>query len=182
MASRYELSEAQWELYLVLRINSMEIEIHDLTLRDELTGLYNLRGFQLLAGQSLRLAQRAQTTFSVLFIDLDNLKKINDELDHEAGSAFLAETGTLLNSIFRETDVIGRIGGDEFAVAGQFSDHEISTIAEGLEEASRLRSNKPGHPYPLSFSMGHVTSTVGSRESLKDLVSKADKAMLTGDN
>jgi len=164
-------------LYLVFRINSMEIEIHDLTLRDELTGLYNLRGFQLLAGQSLRLAQRAQTTFSVLFIDLDNLKKINDELGHETGSAFLAETGTLLNSIFRETDVIGRVGGDEFAVAGQFSDHEISTIAEGLEEASRMRSNKPGHPYPLSFSMGHVTSTVGSRESLKDLVSKADKAM-----
>ncbi len=165
-------------LFLAFRIKSMEMEIHDLTLRDELTGLYNLRGFQLLAGQSLRLAQRAKTEFSVLFIDLDNLKKINDELGHEAGSAFLAETGSLLNSIFRETDVIGRIGGDEFAVAGQFSQSEISKIAEGLEEASRLRSRKPGyHAFPLSFSMGYVTSEGSSRESLKDLVGKADKAM-----
>lgn len=164
-------------LFLAFRIKRMEMEIHDLTLRDELTGLYNLRGFQLLAGQSLRLAQRAQTEFSVLFIDLDNLKKINDELGHEAGSAFLAETGSILNSIFRETDVIGRVGGDEFAVAGQFSQSEISKIAEGLEEASRLRSRKPGHSFPLSFSMGYVTSAGNSRESLKDLVSKADKAM-----
>jgi diguanylate cyclase (GGDEF)-like protein len=164
-------------LFLAFRINKMEMAIHDLTLRDELTGLYNLRGFQLLAGQSLRLAQRAQTAFSVLFLDLDNLKKINDELGHEAGSAFLAETGALLNSIFRETDVIGRVGGDEFAIAGQFSETEIATIADGLEEASRMRSNKPGHPYPLSFSMGFVTSSQGSRETLKDLVSRADKAM-----
>jgi diguanylate cyclase (GGDEF)-like protein len=164
-------------LFLAFQINKMEMAIHNLTLRDELTGLYNLRGFQLLAGQSLRLAQRAQTAFSVLFIDLDNLKKINDELGHEAGSAFLAETGSLLNSIFRETDVIGRVGGDEFAIAGQFDESEIATIAEGLEEASRIRSGKPGHPYPLSFSMGFVTSTPGSRESLKDLVGRADKAM-----
>ncbi len=164
-------------LFLAFRIKGMEMEIHDLTLRDELTGLYNLRGFQLLAGQSLRLAQRAKAEFSVLFIDLDNLKKINDQLGHEAGSAFLAETGALLNSIFRETDVIGRVGGDEFAVAGQFSESEISIIAEGLEEASKLQSRKPGHSFPLSFSMGSVTSGVGSRESLKDLVSKADKAM-----
>ena len=66
-------------LVLVWRINSMEKEIHDLTLRDELTGLYNMRGFYLLGEQTLRLAQRAELPFSVLFIDLDGLKKINDE-------------------------------------------------------------------------------------------------------
>lgn len=164
-------------LFLAARINSMEMEIHALTLRDELTGLYNLRGFQLLAGQSLRLAQRAQVAFSVLFIDLDNLKKINDDLGHEAGSLFLSETAALLDSIFRETDVIGRIGGDEFAVAGQFSEAEIALVAQGLDEASAMRNSKPGHQFPLSFSMGHVTSHGKSRESLKDLVSKADKAM-----
>ncbi|MFZ0743755.1 MAG: GGDEF domain-containing protein [Terracidiphilus sp.] len=164
-------------LFLGWRINGMEKEIHALTLRDELTGLYNLRGFQLLAGQSLRLAQRAQLAFSVLFIDLDNLKVINDEMGHGAGSALLAETGELLNSLFRETDVIGRIGGDEFAVAGQFNQAEISMIAKGLDEASALRNSKNSQQFPLSFSIGHVTSLGNSRETLKDLVSKADKAM-----
>lgn len=164
-------------LYLAGRINRMEMEIHALTLRDELTGLYNLRGFQLLANQSLRFAQRAHAAFSVLFIDLDNLKRINDAMGHEVGSAFLAETGELLSSIFRETDVIGRIGGDEFAVAGQFSDEEISAIAKGLDEASILRNSKAAHQFPLSFSMGHVTTDGRLRESLKDLLSKADKAM-----
>lgn len=164
-------------LFLAARINSMEKEIHALSLRDELTGLYNLRGFQLLAGQSLRLAQRAQVAFSVLFIDLDNLKKINDDLGHEAGSSFLSETAALLDSIFRETDVIGRVGGDEFAVAGQFSEAEIALVAKGLDEASALRNSGARHQFPLNFSMGHVTSQGKSRESLKDLVSKADKAM-----
>ena len=83
-------------VFLAWRINQMEMEIHDLSLRDELTGLYNLRGFNLLAEQALRLAQRSRAPFSVLYIDLDNLKEINDSLGHSAGSAFLAETADLL--------------------------------------------------------------------------------------
>src|ERR1700751_28708 len=107
-------------IFLASRINRMETKIHDLTLRDELTGLYNVRGFNLLAEQALRLARRAQQPFSVLFIDMDDLKKINDKYGHNAGSASIAEAARLLNSTFRETDVIGRVGGDEFVVAGQF--------------------------------------------------------------
>jgi len=88
-------------LVLVWRINSMEKEIHDLTLRDELTGLYNMRGFYLLGEQTLRLAQRAELPFSVLFIDLDGLKKINDDQGHSMGSTYLAETGELVMACFR---------------------------------------------------------------------------------
>src|SRR5947199_565679 len=123
-------------MVLVRYIKRMEDEIHDLSLRDELTGLYNLRGFQLFAEQALRLTQRSQLPFSVLFVDLDHLKKINDTLGHAVGSAYLIETGLLLQQTFRETDVIARIGGDEFAIAGQFSDAGITTAAERLEEAS----------------------------------------------
>ena len=107
-------------LLLVRLINHMQNEIHGLTLRDELTGLYNFRGFNLFADQAFRLARRAQLPFGVLFIDMDNLKMINDELGHSAGSISLVETAKLLNATFRETDVIGRLGGDEFVVAGQF--------------------------------------------------------------
>jgi diguanylate cyclase (GGDEF)-like protein len=109
-------------MLLVWYIKGMENEIHDLSLRDELTGLYNLRGFKILAVQALRLAQRSNAPFSVLFIDLDDLKRINDFHGHGVGSAALNETGELIKTTFRETDVIGRVGGDEFAVAGQFND------------------------------------------------------------
>jgi predicted signal transduction protein with EAL and GGDEF domain len=87
-------------LLLVRLINHMQNEIHGLTLRDELTGLYNFRGFNLFADQAFRLARRAQLPFGVLFIDMDNLKMINDELGHSAGSISLVETAKLLMQLF----------------------------------------------------------------------------------
>ncbi len=164
-------------LFLAWRINSMEKKIHDLTLRDELTGLHNLRGFYLLAEQALRLARRSQTPFSVLFIDLDNLKQINDKLGHNMGSAALAETAKLLNVTFREVDVIGRIGGDEFVVAGQFSQAASAAVIQRLHAASAMRSSEAGKRFTLSFSIGCATTDGNAHESLEDLVTQADNAM-----
>jgi diguanylate cyclase (GGDEF)-like protein len=164
-------------LVLVWRINSMEKEIHDLTLRDELTGLYNMRGFYLLGEQTLRLAQRAELPFSVLFIDLDGLKKINDNLGHNTGSSYLAETGELVMTCFRETDVKGRFGGDEFVVAGQFSMVGIELAASRLKSMAEQRNVAVPRKYPLSLSVGYVTLDHPSTESLKELVRRADEAM-----
>jgi len=164
-------------LALVWRINSMEIEIHDLSLRDELTGLYNLRGFSLLSEQVLRLAQRSQLPLSVLFIDLDHLKQINDSFGHDVGSAFLVEIAEILKRTFRETDVMGRVGGDEFAVVCQGSHVAISIAAQRLQEACALRNAKCDRPFPLSFSIGFVTAEEHTRQSLKELLTEADKAM-----
>jgi diguanylate cyclase (GGDEF)-like protein len=164
-------------LILAWRIDSMEKEIRDLSLRDELTGLYNLRGFHILAEQSLRLAQRSRAPFSVLFIDLDNLKQINDLHGHSVGSSTLAETGELLQATFRESDVLARIGGDEFAVAGQFSHAAIIAATQRLRDASAHRNAHAGPRAPLSFSIGHVTSEQARNEPLKTLLSKADEAM-----
>jgi len=164
-------------LYLVSRINKMETEIHDLTLRDELTGLYNMRGFNLLAGQSLRLAQRVEAPFSVLFIDLDNLKRINDELGHTAGSASLSETARLLDSTFRDADVIARIGGDEFVVAGQFDHTAVAASAQRLQQSAAARFSDPSGRFPLSLSIGYATASDIRFDSLKELVARADLAM-----
>jgi diguanylate cyclase (GGDEF)-like protein len=164
-------------LYLAWRINKMEIEIHDLSLRDELTGLYNRRGFYLLAEHALRMAHRAGLPFSVLYIDVDNLKHINDSFGHTAGSEFLAETAEILKDTLRETDVLGRIGGDEFAVAGQFDRESIALVAERLEESSESRNAWPGRRLPLSFSVGCITSEANLHESLDELLAKADQAM-----
>ena len=164
-------------LILVWRINTMEKEIHDLTLRDELTGLYNMRGFYLLGEQTLRLAQRAELPFSVLFIDLDGLKKINDDLGHNMGSTYLAETGDLVMTCFRETDVKGRFGGDEFVVAGQFSMVGIELAATRLKSMADTHNQENPRKYPLSLSVGWVTLDHPSNESLKELVRRADEMM-----
>jgi diguanylate cyclase (GGDEF)-like protein len=164
-------------LFIAWRINRMEMQIHNLSLRDELTGLYNLRGFHLLAEQTLRLAQRSRLPFSVLFIDVDNLKQINDSFGHSAGSATLRDTGDLIKSTFRETDVMGRVGGDEFAVAGQFSEEAISVAIHRLREASTLRNSGSKHRPEIGLSIGHVTSAGTGHEPLDELLTRADDAM-----
>jgi len=164
-------------LFLAWRINSMESKIQDLTLRDELTGLYNLRGFYLMGEQAMRMSYRSQTPFTALFVDLDNLKQINDRLGHHIGNAALAETAKLLNATFREVDVIARIGGDEFVVAGQFSEEAIAATIERLRMAAAARSSNSDGKLPLSYSIGYATSPYDVHESLQDLVSRADDAM-----
>ena len=164
-------------LALVWRINSMEMEIHVLSFRDELTGLYNLRGFSLLSEQVLRLAQRSQLPLSVLFIDLDHLKQINDSFGHDVGSTFLVEIAEILKQTFRETDVIGRVGGDEFAVVCQGSHVAISIAVQRLQATCALRNAESDRRFPLSVSMGFVTAEEQAGQSLKELLTEADKAM-----
>ena len=164
-------------LFLAWRINAMEAEIHDLSLRDALTDLYNVRGFNLLAEQALRMARRSNLPFSVLYIDLDDLKQTNDSLGHQAGSELLMETGRILKHSFRETDVLARIGGDEFVIAGQFSLSGISLAAQRVEEAvvrrNAVNSGKPA----LSLSQGYFTSENPQLESLDVIIARADRAM-----
>jgi diguanylate cyclase (GGDEF)-like protein len=115
--------------------------------------------------------------YSVLFIDLDNLKRINDSIGHSEGSIYLIETAEILKATFRESDVLGRIGGDEFAVASQFNDAAISLATQRLREALHLRNSQPGHKQTLSMSIGHVTSQENEQESLREMLAKADQAM-----
>ncbi len=136
-----------------------------------------MRGFYLLAEQTLRLAQRARLPFSVLFVDLDGLKLINDQMGHNTGSAYLAETGELVLACFREGDVKGRFGGDEFVIAGQFSRVGMEIAVHRLQMAAAERNQATNRKFPLSFSIGHVTCDYYSQETLKELVTRADEAM-----
>jgi diguanylate cyclase (GGDEF)-like protein len=164
-------------LFLAWRINHMEVEIHDLSLRDALTDLYNIRGFQLLAEQALRMARRTHLPFSVIYIDLDDLKRVNDTYGHQAGSALLVETGKILKASFREIDVVGRIGGDEFVVAGQFSQSGIELVARRIDECVTRRNDETESPYSLSLSIGSVTTDSEPQPGLDELLGTADRAM-----
>jgi diguanylate cyclase (GGDEF)-like protein len=164
-------------LILAWRIDDLEREIRELSLRDELTQVYNRRGFYLLAEQALSVAQRSRAPFSVLFVDLDNLKGINDTFGHEVGSAFIREVAELLLNHVRKTDVVGRLGGDEFAIAGQSSEEAMRHVAQRLEQAARRMNDQPPRKHDFSFSIGHVTSDETKMESLEELLRRADGAM-----
>ena len=83
---------------------------------DELTGLHNRRGFISLAEQHLKLTSRQGVRSTLIFIDVDNLKYINDNFGHREGDDALQQIAGLLRECFREADIIGRLGGDEFCV------------------------------------------------------------------
>lgn len=164
-------------LLIALRINQLERSIRDLTLRDGLTGLYNFKGFNLLAESALLHSRRARLPFAVLFIDLDRLKQINDTHGHHIGSAALTETAKLLANTFRENDIVGRIGGDEFAVAGQFDELALHSVVNRLRAVTALRNPELQRRFPLSFSIGYAIAAPDSTESLRELVTRADMAM-----
>jgi diguanylate cyclase (GGDEF)-like protein len=164
-------------VFLARYINRMQENIQSLTLRDELTGLRSVRGFYLLAEQAFRYARRMQESFGVLFVDMDNLKIINDRLGHSAGSVSLVETAKLLTSAFRETDILGRVGGDEFVVAGQFKQIELAIAIKRLRDAVIRKNSAAGQRFSISLSMGYAVTEDFAHDTLRSLVAKADEDM-----
>jgi diguanylate cyclase (GGDEF)-like protein len=153
-----------------------EEKVYQLSLTDELSGLLNRRGFLLLAEQALKTARRAQTELTLIYVDLDGLKRVNDELGHQAGDTMIVETAQLLRVSFRESDLIGRLGGDEFALLAISTDSPEFMLAR-LQD-SLVQFNKIGSlPYPLSFSVGHVQCLPLEEKSLFDLLADADRCM-----
>lgn len=162
---------------LAQKINQLQDNIQSLTLRDELTGLHSVRGFYFLAEQAFRVAKRTEQPFSVLFVDMDNLKIINDKLGHSAGSIALVETAKLLMRYFRETDIIGRVGGDEFVVAGQLNGEQVANTIQRVRAAASQINEAARERFTISLSIGCATTDQFSNLTLKGLVAAADEAM-----
>ncbi len=133
----------------------LEQEIRSLALTDELTGLYNRRGFTLLAEQEMKLAYRFKRSVLLFFGDVDDLKTINDTLGHANGDLALKEVAAILREIFREADIPARFGGDEFVVLAPDSSMENADILTNRLQASLKAHNRQGErPYHLTLSMG----------------------------
>ena len=101
---------------------------------DELTGLYNRRGFFNVAEQQIRLAFRMKKELLLFFIDLDHFKKINDEYGHRAGDQALVDLTGILKATFRDSDILGRVGGDEFVVMAFEAQQEIIENIKSFSE------------------------------------------------
>jgi diguanylate cyclase (GGDEF)-like protein/PAS domain S-box-containing protein len=149
-----------------------------LSLVDDLTGLYNRRGFLALSQKQLKLSNRMNRGVTVLFADVNKLKWINDNLGHLEGDSVLINTAKILKDTFRESDIVGRIHGDEFAVFMSGSDETYSaTIINRLESNIEEFNAGASRPYKLSLSIGLSSSEAGKAYNLDDLLEMADKFM-----
>jgi diguanylate cyclase (GGDEF)-like protein len=153
-----------------------EVEIRLLSLTDELTKLYNRRGFFLLTEQQLKLAHRRQTPCCLLFIDLDGLKQVNDTWGHSTGDRLIIDAARLLTDTFRSSDLVCRLGGDEFAVL-------ISDCSNVEDVFARLHTNittfnqTADRLYSVSMSIGAKCFTPSPHLRLEQLIARADELM-----
>jgi len=150
-------------------------ELESLSLTDDLTGLYNRRGFRALADHRIRLASRTGDAFSIVFVDLYGLKQINDRFGHQAGNLVLIEAADVLRAAFRSSDIVARLGGDEFAVF--IAETGEDEIARRMQQRFDHRNSVTNHPYQLSFSAGIVSWQPGEDTNVDRLLGRADSLM-----
>jgi diguanylate cyclase (GGDEF)-like protein/PAS domain S-box-containing protein len=153
------------------KLKEMLEKVQSLSLTDDLTKLNNRRGFITLAGQQLKLARRNKVQLVLLFLDLNNMKKINDRFGHQEGDRALIHTAGILKSSFRESDIIARIGGDEFVVlAVGASDDDADIFITHLEENLEAHNRKAESPYQLSLSTGYAPYNHDAPCSIEELI------------
>ena len=150
--------------------------LRSLSTLDELTGLYNRRGFLSQAGQFLEIIGRADKGAILLLADLDGLKGINDTQGHPAGDRALTAIATVLKETFRQVDILARLGGDEFAVlAMETSEASAEKLSARIQE--HLRTYNQRNCLNLSLSVGIARYDREHGPSLDELLARADADM-----
>jgi diguanylate cyclase (GGDEF)-like protein len=156
----------------------MESELRNLSWLDELTGLYNRRGFLTFASQVLRIARRSNVGAILLFVDLDNMKWINDSLGHIVGDKVLTQTADILRNSFRASDIVSRLSGDEFAVLAMGAEPKnISKVLSRLRKNIENFNKKEKRLYNISLSIGASYYNPQKPVSVEELIDNADKSM-----
>lgn len=160
-------------------LTARTLHLHALTLQDELTGLYNRRGLFTLAAHHSRVSRRQGSAIRMIYLDVDGLKKINDSFGHSEGDRALRQTAAIMRKTFRESDILARIGGDEFAV---FMTEDVE--ASECDHSLRLRDNLREYnercsdlPYRLSFSLGTVRFQPSEVDDIEEMLLEADRLM-----
>ena len=170
------LIEASQSLFLRWKVLN---QLRTMALTDELTGLYNRRGFLLLGEHNLRLSLRNSKPLFLFFADVDGLKRINDLCGHVDGDALLVCCGEVLKMTFRESDLIARIGGDEFAVLVQGGTSESRDAVLGRLQSSIDAMNRDVFAsYRLSLSVGVARFDPLNPVTLGELLSIADRELM----
>jgi diguanylate cyclase (GGDEF)-like protein/PAS domain S-box-containing protein len=162
----------------VIERKRMEQEIVNLSLKDELTGLNNRRGFSLLAEHEMKLAYRFKRSVSLFFCDLDGLKTINDTYGHAEGDEALKEVSAIIKETFREADIPARFGGDEFVIlAPDTSVDSVDILPKRLQATVENHNHKEERPYRVTLSVGIARFTPDTPHTINELISQADELM-----
>lgn len=155
-----------------------DTSLAEIALKDELTGLYNRRGFLLLGDLRLNRASAAGHFLTLIYVDMDNMKTINDSFGHQEGDAALKALTAVLISTFRDDDIIARIGGDEFVVLAAIQgENQIPLLENRLHQYLENHNNHSDKEYRVEISMGHVTAGPKQSTRLADLLKQADARM-----
>jgi len=156
----------------------VEDKLRGMSILDELTGLYNRRGFFELAEKQLAVSKRNKKSVMLVFMDLDNLKRINDASGHKEGDNALIDVSDVMKDTFRKSDIIARIGGDEFVVfSGEDTEGTAVAAVARFQKNIDSRNEGSGRHYELSVSTGYVICHDFEKCSVENLLDKADKSM-----
>ncbi len=152
-------------------------EIRHQSITDELTGLLNRRGFYLLALSAMQSAHNHDRSCLLAFVDIDGLKRVNDQQGHDAGDELIKDASTVLRSALRKSDVVARMGGDEFCALVTGSDSDPLELRDRINTSFRDFAASADRPYRLSASVGIVQSSPSDCDSLDALLAQADEQM-----
>lgn len=153
-------------------------QLRSLSLTDELTGLYNRRGWLELSRQGLRLALRERRGAAVIFGDLNGMKQINDQHGHDEGDRALKDVADVLRQSCREVDVMARFGGDEFVVfALDFDETRLEALRTRARQVIGALNRSGDRPFFLSLSLGGAFFVPDRAETLEELLERADAEM-----
>ena len=154
-------------------------KVEEMALRDTLTGLYNRRYFQQILEYELNRSKRYRQPLSIIFIDLDHFKEINDQFGHSVGDIFLRQIAVKLSSLFRTTDLVARYAGDEFIAVLPTTPHDGAMILAQriMEQLGNYQIMVRGKTLQISVSVGVDTYEGLEGVGSVGFIDRADKAM-----
>ena len=153
-------------------------KLEEIAQKDELTGLFNRRGFISNAEKELEDPVNQGKVAIICYADMDNLKTVNDRYGHDDGDFALRTIAHILRESFRDTDIIGRFGGDEFvtlAITG--ADCDVDGIKERIEHVTQRFNEMSDKPYPIEMSTGIYKFTISGKVDFYDAINNADRLL-----
>jgi diguanylate cyclase (GGDEF)-like protein len=162
----------------ITRRKREEARLRRASLTDDLTRLYNRRGFLALAEQQLRVARRQGKDAVVMYADMDGFKQLNDTYGHAVGDRALQAVSRLLQSTVRDCDVVARLGGDEFTILALDADGAGARIIQKrIEERLALLNASGAFPATIALTIGHTRVRPGDTASVPELLARADQLL-----